>query len=109
LLESGAIVITGERRPFKRGKAAFDRVEPARSLTETGGWGAWELAFRVSELRHDDFAPGPDPALTTFMMALNWYPLANARVMLDYVRARADAGGAQAPGDIVQGRVQVDF
>ncbi len=69
---------------------------------EGGGWGAWEVAGRVSKFQAErepfynldkQFASSPLPTstgvgstteVTSWMVGLNWSPIANAKVLLDY-------------------------
>ena len=75
--------ITGESRKYKDGK--FYNVSPnkAFSFSKDGGWGAWELAARVSGVNMNDsiYKGG---AMNNATAALNWYVNDNIRFMADY-------------------------
>lgn len=76
--------LTGESRPYKSGSGAFDRVRPQRPLGV--GPGAWELAARYSFV---DLTEGNGGKMDDFVFGVNWYANNNARVMLNYVYAKA--------------------
>lgn len=102
---TGSIFLTGEHRPFKQETATFDRVKPSRPYDGQGGTGAWELAARFSrmDLEDESVAGGELDDVTA---ALNWYPNANLRWMLNYVRADlTDVGVSHA----LLTRFQADF
>lgn len=97
--------LTGERRPYKREEAAFDRITPIRSFLEKGGWGAWELAARYSRVDLDSSGVRGGK-LDDVTLALNWYVNPNVRVMLNYVHAVQEELGS---ANIVQTNFHVDF
>jgi phosphate-selective porin OprO/OprP len=66
-----------------------------------GGWGAWELAAQVGQLKIDPdaFPLYANPATsareaTSWGVGLNWYPNRNVKLMVDY--ERTDFNGGQA-------------
>ncbi len=85
-----AYVLTGETRHYNPGSAAFGGIVPASPLSLTGGgWGAWEIAGRVSTIDRNDqlatangFVRGRQANYTA---ALNWYVNRNVRLMFDYL------------------------
>lgn len=101
--------LTGESRNYKASKGAFDRVKP-RGIVGKGGYGAFELAARYSQLNLNDsaFKGGREDNVT---LGLNWYATPNIRFMANYIIADVD-GGAKFPDDdpnLFQIRGQVDF
>jgi len=98
-------LITGETRPYKASKAAFNRIRPDRDITE-GGWGAFEVAARFDTADLGDADLG-DIRSTT--LGLNWYPLDHARISANYVTAEHDAPAFSETSDAFQMRVQFDF
>ncbi|MGQ0720345.1 MAG: OprO/OprP family phosphate-selective porin [Candidatus Eiseniibacteriota bacterium] len=101
----GSVFLTGEHRPFKPQTATFDRVKPRRPYDGKGGAGAWEVAARFSRMDLEDEAIAGGE-LDDVTAALNWYPNANLRWMLDYVRADlSDVGVSHA----LLTRFQADF
>lgn len=106
-----AWLLTGERRGYKVAEGVFDRVQPLASVG-LGGWGAWEIATRLSELDLNDGAVigGHERNLT---LALNWYMASNIRLMLNHIQVQElDRPGNAADGDepsIWGMRLHVDF
>ena len=107
-------LLTGESRRYDRAAGVFDGVHPARKFDwGSGGWGAWEVALRLShaDLNGGALAGGRQTGLTG---ALNWYINDQARLMLnagvEWVGDRryppAVDGGRTT---IVQGRLAIDF
>ncbi|MGY6277503.1 OprO/OprP family phosphate-selective porin [Methylomonas sp. MgM2] len=77
-----AYTITGESRKYKKGK--FYKVSPKNRFSlKNGGWGAWEVASRISgvDLNSANVQGGEETLLT---LALNWYLNDNIRFMADY-------------------------
>ena len=101
--------LTGESRPYKFKKGAFGRVKPRN------GYGAWELAGRVSELdlNDKDIRGGEERNWT---LGLNWYINPNVRVVANYINVDNDIfadddGDVRGNDDptIFQTRLQLDF
>lgn len=79
-----AWTLTGEARRYNVGSGAFDSPRPAKPFDlKTGGWGAWELGLRYSnlDLNYREGAAGSAPLADTirggeqeiFTVGLNWY------------------------------------
>ncbi len=104
--------ITGESRPYKASAGTFDRVSPAKDFSESGGSGAWEVAFRYGMA---DLNSGPinGGELMDLTFALNWYLNPNTRIMFNYVRAEATEVGDPAADtgamNAFQTRFAIDF
>jgi phosphate-selective porin OprO and OprP len=101
--------LTGESRKYMPETGAYSAIIPQRpfSLAE-GGWGAWELAGRVSYVDlNDNFTIGLPLAgqpsavaggsQTAYTLGLNWYVNSNIRFMLNYVHADIDKNNLAAP------------
>ncbi len=59
----GSYLLTGESRHYDRGAGVFDGVRPKRKFEWGGdGWGAWEVALRVSTVDLTDGAAERRPA-----------------------------------------------
>jgi phosphate-selective porin OprO/OprP len=97
-------VITGEHRSYKRDEAAFSGVDPERDFLR-GGYGAFEVAARYSQLDLDNEGVSGG-LLNDETVGINWYLNPNARVMLDYVHADLDHVGS---ADAVVTRFQVQL
>lgn len=104
--------LTGESRPYKFEKGAFDNLKP-RSVVGQGGIGAWQVAARYSDLdlSDEDIDGGEEKNIT---VGLNWYPTANMRLMANYVNVLdLDGGPFAAAGaddlNVIQVRAQVHW
>ena len=114
-------VLTGETHTYNAATAAYNRVKPAHPFSlDGGGWGAWEIAGRVSQIDlNDQLATANGIAggrQTVYTLALNWYVNGNVRFMLDYlhgnVSKQASAVSTADVGskfDAVALRTQVAF
>lgn len=90
--------LTPPCRRFVRRTAVFGRVTPCRDVFEEGGRGAWEVAARISHVDLDDaWISGGTATAATF--ALNWYPSAYTRVMLNYVITDVEDAFGDPTGD----------
>ena len=119
-----AWAITGESRPYVPTAAAYGGIRPANPVDQ-GGWGAWEVAARISEISlNDSVTPGRAQAATggvfggqqtNYTLGLNWYPVNNIRFLLDYVHSdlhKLATNGVTPAGltiDAVALRTQVAF
>ena len=88
--------LTGESHLYNPQAGAYFRINPKHpfSLTQ-GGWGAWEIAARVTYVDLDsNFRTGSALAVqpaavdggrqTGYTLGLNWYPNDLFRLLLDY-------------------------
>lgn len=88
-------VLTGEARVYSKASGAFGNPHPRDDFSfSNGGWGAWELAARYSNLDLNDHAGelgeaipaeglrGGDQKIWTF--GVNWYPNAALKFELQY-------------------------
>jgi len=98
---TGTWVLTGEKRAYNAQSGAFDAVPVSHPFNlKTGALGAWELGLRYSDLNlnYHAGAAGAAPAADAIRggaernvsVALNWYPNAVTRFMLDYANVRID-------------------
>ncbi|MFB9263354.1 OprO/OprP family phosphate-selective porin [Bradyrhizobium erythrophlei] len=83
-------VLTGETRAYNPASASYGGIKPAHPFSlDGGGWGAWEIAGRVSTMNlNDQLATAAGIAggrQTVYTAALNWYVNGNVRFMLDYL------------------------
>jgi phosphate-selective porin OprO and OprP len=119
----GSWFLTGESRGYNPATAAFTAPAPKHPFSlKNGGWGAWELAARYSDLNLDSHANDAASVITgwtdasrsyTFYnsvrggeqkivtLGLNWYPNQAVRFSLDYQHIEASrlqaAGVAATP------------
>ncbi|THD60540.1 porin [Phenylobacterium sp.] len=97
----GAFSLTGERRRFNATTWAFDGPSVSHPYSwADGGWGAFELAVRYSDIDLNyhagalGTAPSPDAVRggdqQIWTGGLNWYPNSFVKFMLDYQDVRID-------------------
>jgi len=102
-----SMFLTGEHRMYKHG--GFGRVKPYHPIGRRG-WGAWELAFRYSQMDVSSDVLAANPAmpatLTNWTVGLNWYLTAHVRVMYNYILTN-DKDPRRMQGHLV--RFQMDF
>ena len=114
-------LLTGESRTYNPQTGAFAPPKPAEPFhLAKGGWGAWELAARYSDLNLNSHALDPASVITNWTTAgaqtytfyntvrggdqkivtvgLNWYPNNAVRFALDY--QWIDVGRLQAPAAV---------
>ena len=114
-------VLTGEKHAYNPATASYGGIKPANPVSLAGGgWGAWEIAGRVSTMNlNDQLATAAGIAggrQTIYTAALNWYVNNNVRFMLDYLHGdiskQASSISAVNTGskfDAVAMRTQVAF
>jgi phosphate-selective porin OprO/OprP len=116
-----SLVLTGETHPYIPADAAYGGIIPANPFSLwSGGWGAWEIAGRVSTMNLNDqlgttngVAGGQQ---TIYTAGLNWYVNSNIRFMFDYLHGNiakqvspTNSGNAGARFDAFAMRTQVAF
>jgi phosphate-selective porin OprO/OprP len=114
-------VLTGETHTYNSATAAYNGIAPANpfSLTD-GGWGAWEIAGRVSMVDlNDQLATANGVAggrQMVYTAGLNWYANRNVRFMLNYLHgditkqvSPTNFGDTGAKFDAFAMRTQVAF
>jgi len=91
-----AWTLTGETHPYNPQAGSYFRISPAHPFSlKDGGWGAWEIAGRISYVNLvSNFVSGEalsaDPAAvdggkqTAYSLGINWYPNDLVRFMVDY-------------------------
>jgi phosphate-selective porin OprO and OprP len=116
-----AYALTGETRKYNPGSASYGGIVPANPLSLTeNGWGAWEIAARVSTMNlNDQLATANGVAggrQTVYTAALNWYVNRNVRFMFDYLHgdiakqiSATNAGDAGSKFNAFAMRTQVAF
>ena len=106
----GSYFLTGESRNYYQRLGSFWRVSPHREFDPwgSGGWGAFEIAARVSHIdlddEVDDFVGGVRGGVSdNVSLALNWYFNPYVRLSLNYVHAKVnnlDEDGMQEGGTV---------
>lgn len=84
--------LTGEHMPWKRSAGVLDRIKPLENffLVDTcndgvrGGWGAWQIAYRISyaDFNDDNIFGGRGLSHT---LGVNWYWNAYARLQFNAI------------------------
>ena len=103
----GTWVLTGERRGYSAANGAFTSPKPSIPFSLSGGgWGAWELAARYSDLDlnyNEGHAGAAMPAdgvrggeQKIWTAGINWYPNSLIRFALDYQHISVDRLGSTA-------------
>ncbi len=93
--------ITGEARKYNPAAGSYLGIVPNNPFSlSKGGWGAWEIAFRYSNVNLNSlFTPGISTAVTNGVAGgaqnivtagLNWYVNRNLRFMLNYLHGTVD-------------------
>ena len=103
-------VLTKEARPYDMKRGVFGPVVPRHPVRFHGerGWGAWEVAARISHLDlADGYAEGGRE--TNVSLGLNWYLDENVRVMWNYVHGDVSQAGIDSNFDAIQMRVHIGF
>ncbi|SDT15256.1 OprO/OprP family phosphate-selective porin [Bradyrhizobium canariense] len=114
-------VLTGETHTYNSSLAAYNGIVPANPFSlEAGGWGAWEIAGRVSTVDLNDQLASANGVAggrqTVYTAGLNWYANRNVRFMLNYLHgditkqvSATNFGDTGAKFDAVAMRTQVAF
>lgn len=98
---SGTWILTGETRKYNTQTAAFDAPPVAHPFSwGKGGWGAWELAARYSDMDLNYQAGAAGTAQTgasirggrekNLDLGVNWYWNPFTRLMLDYQHVKVE-------------------
>ena len=86
-----AYSLTGEQHPYDPTTASFRNLRPAKPLGSPGGWGAWEVLARYSNIDLD-YQPLVAAAAggiaggrqNVWTIGLNWYPNNAVKFQLNY-------------------------
>jgi len=100
----GSYFLTGESRPYSVKSGGFGRIKP-KSIVGQGGYGAWEIAMRYTDLDLEDNGFGDKGDVTT--IGVNWYATPTIRFMANYTSA--DKDGERNDFDALHFRSQIDF
>jgi phosphate-selective porin OprO/OprP len=82
-------VVTGEQRKYNNASGSFGGINPTNPASWGGGWGAWEIAARYSQMTlNDQTVLGGEEKSTT--VGVNWYVNQNIRFMFNWVHGQVD-------------------
>jgi phosphate-selective porin OprO/OprP len=95
--------LTGEQHPYDPTTASFRALRPDHPLGTPGGWGAWEVKARYSDIDLD-YLPFNSAATggvaggkqDVWSVGLNWYPTNGVRFALDYDNIQVNHANAPA-------------
>jgi phosphate-selective porin OprO/OprP len=96
-------ILSGEMRAYNRRSGVFGPVPVARSVYQ-GGWGAWELALRWTELDLTD-AEIEGGEMQVLSAAVNWWLTSYFSFNFYYRRIELDRFGVQGTSDGMLARV----
>ena len=105
-VQASYFVTPGDKRAYRLGDGAFDRITPVKNFSLDGkSWGAWELAARFSrlDLGSENVEGG---TLDDVTAGINWYLNPVTRITVNYVWAHLESVG---DSNIAQGRFQLSF
>jgi phosphate-selective porin OprO/OprP len=96
--------LTGEQHPYDPTTASFRNIRPAKPLGTPGGWGAWEVTARYSNIDLD-FLPFsttanggiPGGKQDVWTLGINWYPNNAIKFQLNYENLQVNH--INAPGN----------
>lgn len=109
--------LTGESRPYSGKKGTFGRIKPNSPFSlKGGGWGAWELAARYSNIDLNDGTAIQGGEVSDITLGVNWYLNKNTRLMANYIVVDTDGvtpSGSNVSADddpnILLIRAAIDF
>jgi phosphate-selective porin OprO/OprP len=95
--------LTGEQHPYDPTTASFRNLRPTNPLGTPGGWGAWEVTARYSDidLNFQPFATAAAGGIAggkqdVWSLGLNWYPNNIIKFQLNYDNIKVDHINAPA-------------
>ena len=114
-------MLTGETHTYNSATAAYNGIAPANPFSLAGGgWGAWEIAGRISMVDLDDQLAAANGVAggkqTIYSAGVNWYVDRNIRFMFNYLHgdiakqvSATNSGDIGAKFDAFAMRTQVAF
>jgi phosphate-selective porin OprO/OprP len=106
----GSWIFTGENRRYNPVTGSFQNPRPKQVFARDGGFGAWELAARFSNMNLNfqegldgtaagaNSVRGGDQNVTT--LGVNWYLNPNFKVMLNYLLIDVERLNPAGPGNL---------
>ena len=98
-----AYSLTGEEHAYDPTTGSFRGLKPAHPLGTPGGWGAWEITGRYSNIDLDylPFATAanggvPGGQQNVWNVGVNWYPTNGLRFIVDYYNIQVSHVNAPA-------------
>lgn len=109
----GAYILTGEHKPYTS-YGRYGRIKPNNNFSlKNGGKGAWEIAFRYSELDLDD-GPINGGQMNNTTVGLNWYWNQQASLQFNWIKYDAKNTPQELNGNDLSGhafgtRISLDW
>jgi len=75
-------ILSGEMRKYNKRNGTFDRIRVSQNVN-SGGWGAWEISARWSNLNLNG-GNVEGGKMGTFSLGLNWWPTGSINVNANY-------------------------
>ncbi len=96
-------ILTGEMRPYNKRSGLFRPVPVSKSVND-GGWGAWELSARYSNLDlNDGSVSGGETDI--YSLGLKWWLSTSASVDINYRHIVLDQNGETGLSDGLMSRI----
>ena len=90
---SGSWILSGEMHAYRKKSGMFHSIPVAKTVNQ-GGWGAWELAFRYSNVDlNDGLIDGGD--MDILSLGINWWLTPVFNVNLNYRHVTLDRFGVE--------------
>jgi phosphate-selective porin OprO and OprP len=117
-------LLTGEYIPYERKMARWGRLVPNHNFSSDGGWGAWMIGVRYSNVDLNDLGgvngsgannAGYTPSsarVDDVSLCLNWIVNPNARMLFDGILERRNAANTPGSDGTLVGfgmRLQFDY
>jgi phosphate-selective porin OprO/OprP len=103
----GSYFLTKDRKVYKAKDGVFKRIKP-KKISKNGGYGAIELATRVSYLDMND-VDKMGGEVYNYTVGINYYINSHTRMMLNRITTDVKSGAIDYDPDIISFRFQYDF
>ena len=102
---SGSWILSGEMHDYRRKSGIFHAIPVAKTVNQ-GGWGAWELGFRISSLDlTDGLVDGGE--MDILSLGINWWLTPVFNVNLNYRYVTLDRFGVEGSSSGILTRVVI--
>jgi len=100
---TASYILTGEMRAYNKRSGVFHPVPISKSVND-GGWGAWELSARYSNLDlNEGSVSGGETDI--YSLGLNWWLTTSASVNINYRHIVLDQNGESGHSDGLMSRI----
>jgi phosphate-selective porin OprO/OprP len=102
---TGSWILSGEQHDYRKKSGIFHVIPVARSVNQ-GGWGAWELGFRYSDVDlSDGLVAGGE--MDILSLGLNWWLTPVFNVNLNYRYVTLDRFGVEGSYSGIASRIML--